>query len=681
MKQESPGTMAEPASSSNRDLFRLAQFHGVQTSYRDAFGRYQHVGIAPLLGILEGLRVGLERPADAGSLLLEQQRARWDFNLEPVVIAWDAARTSAPLHAPEDASGELRCTLQIDGGGEQRWDERLERLEIGETEGLAGRRYVERLIPLPQLAMGYHRLSVELGSRRWESLVIAAPTRAYEPPAKYWGLFAPLYAIHDERSWGTGDVRELQRFAEWVDKHGGDFVATLPLLPAYLEADHFLPSPYSPVSRLFWNELYADPEAAAKATGNTKALQWLAGAATQKELARLRSTPVVDYQGTWDLKRQMLGMLASEDAIKVRPDAVEYARFRATREKLKKPWKEWPERLRSGDLREGDYDREAFLFYVSSQRIIGEQFAAFWAGMMSRGQLCYLDLPIGSDSDGFDTWRYQSLFAHTVECGAPPDLLFTAGQAWGLPPMIPAEMRRTGYEYLRATLAHHLSLADIMRYDHVIGLHRLYWVPDGFSAREGIFVQYPAEELYAILSVESHRARSVIVGENLGTVPQRINRALARHGIYETYVLQYEIPLEQRRQVRPAPLRSLAGLNTHDMPTFAGFLEGKDLTIQETLGIREHDSVVHALAERTRQVEVLRRELEAMGLLEPGDVDPEHLFKACVKMLRDGRARYVVMNIEDFWLEPEGQNIPGTATGNWQRRLALALDELPDPKV
>jgi 4-alpha-glucanotransferase len=670
--------MAEQASN-HRDLFRLAQFHGVQTSYRDAHGHYQHVSIEPLLGILNGLNAGLERIDDAGALLQEQQRQHWDFTIEPVAIAWDGTDAAVPFRVPESATGAVRCTLRLEDDGEQQWDARLEQLDVTKGQEVGDQRYVERTLALPAMPMGYHHFRVEMGSRSWESLIVAAPLRAYEPQGKFWGLFAPLYALHSERSWGTGDVTDLSRFAAWVDERGGDFVATLPLLPAYLEPDHFSPSPYGPVSRLFWNELYADPEVAARAAGAAKALDWLANDTTQAELARLRSTPVVDYAGTWALKREMLSMLAANDSRPVEPAVAEYARFRAVREKQKKAWKEWPERLRNGEIAAGDYDEETFRFYASSQRIIGEQLAAFSAELKSRGQQCYLDLPIGSDADGYDTWKYQSLFAHTMQCGAPPDLLFTAGQAWGLPPMIPAEMRRTGYEYLRATFAHHLGLADILRYDHVIGLHRLYWVPDGFSARQGIFVRYPFEELYAILSIESHRAKSVIVGENLGIVPRRINEAMARHGMYETYVLQYEIPLDANRHVRPAPRRALAGLNTHDMPTFAGFLQGEDLKVQERLGIREHESVLAALDERRRQVETLIRDLEEQGLLVSGDREPEHIYRACVRMLRNGRSKYVVFNIEDFWMEEHGQNIPGTATGNWQQRLARRMDELPDP--
>jgi 4-alpha-glucanotransferase len=372
-------------------------------------------------------------------------------------------------------------------------------------------------------------------------------------------------------------------------------------------------------------------------------------------------------------------MLVSDGALDaVDPAIAEYARFRAVRERQEQPWKSWPEHLRRGDWREGDYAPETAAFYASSQQIIAEQLSETSAELTARGQQCYLDLPIGCDADGFDTWKYQDLFAHTVQCGAPPDLLFTQGQAWGLPPMVPDAMRRSGYEYLRGVISHHLSLADILRYDHVIGLHRLYWVPDGFAARQGIFVQYRAEELYAILSLESHRARSVIVGENLGTVPRHINAAMARHGIYETYVLQYEIPWDASHPVRPAPKRSLAGLNTHDMPTFAGFLEGKDLKIQEDLGIRDHDGVIEALKERGRQIELLCRQLETEGLLAPEDRDPGHLYRACLALLASGRAKYLVINVEDLWLETEGHNVPGTPTGNWQRRLVRSIDELPD---
>lgn len=670
--------MAGNASTLHQDLFRLAQFHGVQTSYRDAFGRYQHVNIDALLAVLRGLNVGIQRIEDAPRLLSEAQQERWDFSLEPVVVAWDGAATTVALRLPEDATGALACILSLEDGSTTRWETDLELLETGGGLELGGVRYVALQIPLPALDTGYHRLGVELGSQRWECLVIAAPKRAYEPPSRYSGFFAPLYALHSERSWGTGDVTDLRRFADWVAAQGGDFVATLPLLPAYLERDHFSPSPYSPVSRLFWNELYADPALAADAAGNGKALKWLSSAATQRRLAELRATPVIDYEGAWEMKRAMLGILAAADNEPLEPAIAEYARFRAARERLKKPWQEWPERLREGQINEGDYDQETFKFYGSSQRLIGRQLMGLSADLQARGQQTYLDLPIGCDADGFDTWKHQSLFAHSVQCGAPPDLLFTQGQAWGLPPMIPAEMRRSGYEYLRATISHHLSFADILRYDHVIGLHRLYWVPDGFSARQGIFVQYPAEELYAILSVESHRAKSAIVGENLGTVPQRINAAMGRHNIFETYVMQYEIPLDPSRRVRLPPRRAFAGMNTHDMPTFAGFLEGKDLEIQETIGIRDHAGVVAALDERRGQVEHLCRELETRGLLAAGDREPEHIFRAALAMLKTGRSKYLVINVEDLWLEKEGHNVPGTATGNWQRRLALTIDELPD---
>jgi 4-alpha-glucanotransferase len=669
--------MPRKASNPHRDLYDLARFHGVQISYRDAFGQYQFVNPEALLGIVRALNLPLEKPDDAGSLLTQSRIERWDDHLPPTTVAWIGEQNSIPLRTADVSAGVLHCSITLEGGGETAWDTTLEALPVSGSQRLGDKTYVERRVELPELPVGYHQLALEFGKHRWQCLVISAPVRAYEPKGTFRGYFAPGYALHDERSWGAGDVTDLSRFAAWVDRRGGDFVATLPLLPAYLETDHFSPSPYSPVSRLFWNELYIDPVEAARTQGNTKALDWYGSGSTQAELSRLQKTPVIDYQGTWRLKRKMLEMLELD--AEPAPHVVEYARFRAVREKQRRPWREWQERLRNGDIRDGNYDAAVFRFYATSQRIIGEQLAAFSKTLSSRGQQVYLDLPIGSDADGFDAWKHQKLFAHSVQCGAPPDLLFTAGQAWGLPPMIPEEMRRSGYEHLRAVIRHHLSLADILRYDHVIGLHRLYWVPDGFSARQGIFVQYPADELYAILSIESHRAQSVVVGENLGTVPKRINAAMARHGIYETYVMQYEIPLDPARSIRLPPQRSLAGLNTHDMPTFMGFLEGKDLKIQGNLGLRDDESLRQALSERALQVEVLCKDLERRSLLEPGDRDPKHIFEACTAMLSGSRAQYVSTNVEDLWQETEGHNIPGTATGNWQRRLARAIEELPGP--
>ena len=674
--------MASRTSSSNRSLFDLAKFHGVQTSYRDAFGKYQFVDVDALVAIIHGLGIELAKPQDAAQVLEEHERVKWDFNLEPVIVLWDQGSGTVSFRVPENVTGNLHCSLEYEDGNSRDWEERLEELPITAGKELSGQRYITRSISLPSAASGYHRLAVDFGGRRFESLVIAAPKRAYETEGRYRGFFAPLYALHGDRSWGVGDVRDLDHFAAWLDEQEADFVATLPLLPASLEQGQFSPSPYSPVSRLFWNELYADPLEAAKALGNKKALEWFERPVTQERLQKLRSTDVVDYLGTFEMKREMLGILAADAPPKdVDPAIAEYARFRAVREKQRAPWREWPERLKRGDFSPSDYDDGAFAFYATAQQIISQQLAELSSGLKARGQQCYLDLPIGSDANGFDTWKHQSLFAHTVQCGAPPDQLFISGQAWGLPPMIPDQMRRSGYEHLRAVIRHHLSLADILRYDHVIGLHRLYWVPDGFSARKGIFVQYPSEELYAILSLESHRAQSVIVGENLGTVPEHINNAMRRHRIYETYVLQFEIPSDPSRRIRPAPRRSFAGLNTHDMPTFAGFMQGKDLKIQESLGLRDAEGVAADLEERAKQIETLCGELESQGLLQQGVREPDQIFRAATAMLSNGRAKYVVTNLEDLWLETEGHNVPGTATGNWERRLARSMDELPDPMI
>lgn len=658
----------------HRDLYRLARLHGVQISYRDAFGRFAFVNPDALLGVLQGLNLPVHRAEDAAPALRQTEQQRWTFELEPCAAVWLESGGSVPLRVPAAATGRLRLEVRLEDGREIGWEATLEDLPISATHPASGPEFVQRDIPLPDLPAGYHDLNVELGTRRWQSFLIVAPRRAYTVTGRHSGYFAPLYALHSSRSWGTGDVTDLAAFARWVHEQGSDFVATLPLLPLKLGPETVSHSPYSPVSRLFWNELYADPLLAATQQGCDEAIAWYESPSIQARLEQLRHARPIDYAGTFALKREMISLLAPP--AEVDPGVAEYARFRAVQEQQRKPWWDWPERQHNGDLRDVDFDPDVYRFFATAQQLISTQLARFSEQLKQQGQYCYLDLPIGSAADGFDTWKHQQLFAHGVQCGAPPDQLFTGGQAWGLPPMLPAEMRRSRYGYLRDVLRHHLSLADILRYDHVIGLHRLYWVPPGFSAREGIFVQYPAEELYAILSLESHRARSVIVGENLGTVPRRINQAMARHGIYETYVLQYEIPTATSRGIRPAPRRSLAGLNTHDMPTFKGFLDGKELKDQGIMGLRDADSVQRSLQERSQQVERLCRELEQWGLIEPGDREPERLLRAALEFLKSSQARFLVVNLEDLWLETEGQNMPGTAAGNWERRIAFSLEEL-----
>src|SRR5207253_8981248 len=189
----------------------------------------------------------------------------------------------------------------------------------------------------------------------------------------------------------------------------------------------------------------------------------------------------------------------------------------------------------------------------------------------------YLDFPLGVSAGGFDAHHYAAQFAKGASVGAPPDAFFTKGQNWGFPPLDPDAIREHRHAYFRACIRNHMEHAGILRIDHHMGLHRLFWIPAGGEPKDGVYVRYPDEELYAILTIESHRHNCVVLGEDLGTVPEYVPRAMRAHGVRRMYVVQYELKPEGPAPAGRPPAESIASINTHDMPTFAGFWSAEDV--------------------------------------------------------------------------------------------------------
>ena len=536
---------------------------------------------------------------------------------------------------------------------------------------------MHRRLSLPRLPPGYHRLEVVLGERRSESTLVSAPTHSYRGSesdrARHWGLFAPLYALHSEGSFGVGDFSDLRRLADLVASHRGSFAATLPLLPTF-PGD---PSPYSPVSRKFWNELFVDPRLAP---------EWESArsvAASSDFLTRLetsRREPLVDYAAVAALKRPLLEVMSREalrgrpgfleELLRSRPDAAAYARFRAAEERRGIPWPSWTEPLPREDL--GD---DAFLYHFYSQCLAEDQIAAVAAAAERKGVRFYFDMPLGVHGAGFDTWSRPSLFANRAEVGAPPDAVFPDGQSWGFPPIVPEASRAEGHRYWRECLAHVMRHAGVLRIDHVMGMHRQFWIPSGFEKRDGVYVRYPAEELHAVASLESHRHRSELVGENLGIVPDAVNRALDRHRWREIFVLQFRLTGNPERPVDPVPSNAVASFNTHDTPTFAGFRLGRDLEDRVEAGLLDREEARELALSRAAAVAALDRYL---GL--SADAPTESLIR-WLRLLLESDADLLAVNIEDLWLEEEPQNVPGRVERpNWRRKLRYGLSSLP-PEV
>jgi 4-alpha-glucanotransferase len=275
----------------------------------------------------------------------------------------------------------------------------------------------------------------------------------------------------------------------------------------------------------------------------------------------------------------------------------------------------------------------------------------------------YLDFPLGVNPNGDDAQKYPDIFAKGVSVGAPPDSFFTKGQNWGFPPFHPEALRASKYDYFRKAIVHHARHADILRIDHVMGLHRLFWIPEGMEAKDGVYVRYDDEELYAIVVLESNRHRCAIVGEDLGTVPEYVPKAMLRHGLRRMYVVQYEAKPERPPLPEP-PRMAVASVNTHDMPTFAGFWSGKDIDdrIEQDL-LSETDAEQERAARQTIREEITR---------QVGDGD---VLENILTFLARSPAEVVLVNLEDLWGETEPQNVPGLPERSWRQIFRLSLDE------
>ena len=433
-------------------------------------------------------------------------------------------------------------------------------------------------------------------------------------------------------------------------------VSTLPLLAAFLDKP-FEPSPYSPASRLFWNEFYIDPARVPEFA--------MLPASVRSQRFPDKASRYVDYKVATREKRKVLDTLAQsffskgserrrqefQRFLEENPESTAYAQFRARIETSGK----------------GGHDRRAEEFHLYVQWIVRQQLHELALTMSAGGSFLYLDLPLGLHRDAYDVWRFPDLFVKGVSGGAPPDPVFTTGQDWAFQPLHPQAMREDGYRYAIAVLRNHLRYAKLLRIDHVMGLHRLFWIPDGSKGDRGVYVRYPAEEMYAILSLESHRAQAGIVGENLGVVPPEVNRAMDRHNIRQLYVAQYETAVESgTTALRKPPRGSVASLNTHDLFPFQAFLEGSDIETRLRLKLLKSEDATVERKQRARISRALRR------------FAGKDVLKGCLDFLAKSPASVVLVNLEDLWKETAAQNVPSTTTQhpNWKRAMRYSMQRL-----
>jgi len=630
------------------DLFTRAKELGIQTEFVDGQGHRHATDAAALKIILDALPV----------------RAPYRFLHEAVVI-----RSGGPSQTVLNQAASLPMHWMIVAG------QRV--IAKGEAD--------DRTIVWPaDLPEGSYRLYLtDASSSSEESPLVVSPPKAYRGDFdRGWLMAVQLYGVRSARNWGIGDFTDLEALIELAGHLGADGIGLNPLHALFDDRPADC-SPYSPNSRLFLNALYVDVE-------KIPEFKHEAFAGSSHAVARLREGHIIDYKGVAEMKWRALrtafenfrshaaaGRKEDFDAFRAEraPLLSRFACFEVLRHKFDRPWWQWPKPWQEPDdakcaeLRDGPNAAEIefveFVQWTADRQLRACRYLASKLGMKVG---LYLDVAVGVQSDGFDAWNEQTAISRHLGVGAPPDPLNLAGQSWGLAGFNAAGLELQSFEPYREMLRASMRHAGAIRLDHVLGLKRLYLVPHGFDAKNGVYVQMPFEALLAATAQESVAHRCIVIGEDLGTVPEGFREKMAEWGIWSYQVMMFE--RDDRgafRSVEHYAPNALVTFNTHDLSTYAGWRSFSDLKLKRSIGIdpgESDDARWHAL---TMLDDVLRHHA----------IDRHDLY-AVAGFLAKTRSRLLAISLEDLLGVIDQPNIPGTVDEhpNWRQRLPVTINEI-----
>ena len=735
----------------HRPILRsLSDELGIIPGYQDQTGKeWRETSDETRVLLLAAMGVDASTEEAAAASLEEIRRARQARLIEPVRVVQMASddADSVVVQLPEPQSASMRWELEL--------EEESGRTSRATGIEESGGGYTVTL-PLPAPApLGYHTLRLAMETSRGvqtaEQTLIVVPRSAVRATdllggAKAWGLIANLYTLRSRRNWGIGDFTDLGDLLQWAGALGAQFVGVNPLHALHNRGVDI--SPYSPVSRIFRNPLYLDIERVPELRSAPQVRAQLASPEVHRELQRLRSSTAVDYERVLTLKLALLEPLyrefagsttregASDEAVARRrayekwrsarePELTDFATYMALANSERVPgsrfqvpadlepgtrnqepgtlgsdWRQWPAELHaphSTAVREFQRlhaDRVDFYRWLQfeTDRQLGD--AANRARVAGLKIGLYQDLAIGTSPASSDTWSLPDLFVPGVCIGAPPDPYSATGQNWGLPPIDPRRLKEGRYRYFIRLVRGAFRHAGALRIDHVMGLFRSFWIPDGRSGSDGAYVRYPSEDLLGILALESVRNNALVVGEDLGTVPPDVPPALAQWGLLSSKVLYFERGNDGSfASADRYAAEALATANTHDMATLAGFWEGRDVELRADVGLLKPSDVRAAREERMRDKRELLRALARAGVLDkrvdPDSADPQisvaELRGAVHDFLALTPSALVGVALDDVAGELEPVNVPGVGPDkhpSWTRRMTKELERLrEDPET
>jgi 4-alpha-glucanotransferase len=691
------------------EIENAARAWGVETEYWDIWGHQHHASTELETAILRSLGVDTSSSASLREAIDGREQRSSLAPLAPAIFLTAG-------HPPHEVSVSLPAEL-TDSPAVLHL-----RLEDGGTLDLEvkpGTRHIRLPDDLP---LGYHELSLQIAGESWPpSRLIVCPDRAFEPA---WlhdrgvaGLAISLYGVRSQRNWGCGDTTDLRALIDWaVERTGTSFIALNPL-HAITNREPYNTSPYLPNSIFYRNPIYLDVEAIPDFRSSARALALIQSRAVQKEIATLRDAELVEYARVYALKLRFLKLLfqafldndwrdstargaqlkkyIEREGQLLHRFAVHSALDQAIHKECPDVWnwRSWPEQYQDPEsAATREFARKHWrtvLFHKYMQWQLDLQLAEAQQHALDRGLGIglYHDLALATDRFGSDLWAHRPFFISGCRVGAPPDGFSPKGQDWGFPPPASERHDEDGYRLFAESIRKNCRHGGALRIDHVMRFFRLYWIPDGMEATEGTYVRDRFQALLSVLALESVRNQVLIIGEDLGTVPDQAREILHRFGILSYRLLYFEQDNGRFRAPQEYPRNALVSATTHDLATLAGFWLGRDIDARRDAGLLPDESAYQSMrAGRAREKQWLLDLLWELKLLPdwfPRDASqvPElvgELHNAIVGFLASTPAKLMVLNQEDLLKQVEQQNLPGSTEEypNWRRKMKCTVEEL-----
>jgi 4-alpha-glucanotransferase len=702
------------------DLDRLAELVGIEPFYHDIWGNRREIGPATKRDLIQAMGFPAGSPEEAADSLYRLTERQWRRMLTPVFVLGDGDSPQIDFTVPEQTEpAGITWTLSEEVGDVHWGEQPLSQLPPVAEAVFDDVRYTRHKLALPtSLPHGYHRLAIQLNVgggvvHEGAAMLILTPNRCLTPDelveggGQTWGVGVQLYALRSPTNWGIGDYTDAGAIAERAAKLGAGVLGLNPL-HALFPADPNHNSPYSPSNRGFLNTLYIDVAGLLELEHSAKARKLVGSKDFQQRLRAVREAELVNYAAVSDLKMPVLELLfqSARSAQGQRWDAfllfqremdeplVRQATFDALHEHFYKgqgkwSWQEWPEAFRDPDgeavARFARENAERIEFFQWLQWVADDQLGAAAHRARAAGMPIgfYRDLAVANHPGGAAAWATQDVIVRGASVGSPPDMFNPGGQNWGLAPLSPVGLIETGYaafiDVLRANMRH----AGAVRIDHVMALQHLFWIPDRPDHEGGAYVSYPFRDLLRIVALESRRNHCLVIGEDLGTVPEGFRPVMQQAGVLSYRVLYFERG-EDRGFIAPEhyPRDALVTATTHDLPTLKGWWTGRDIEWRDRIGqFKDAEALEAEWQERRRDRERLLASMRWWGAVPPDtgadELTPE-LVAGIHRYLAMTPGRMLMVQVEDVVGEVEQPNLPGTVDEhpNWRHKLPVTVEDI-----